>query len=210
MKARCYNTENISYKNYGGRGIKVCDRWLNNFSAFLQDMGPRPSGYSIERRDNDSDYCPENCYWADRKTQANNTRKNVYYQGKTISQWEQELGLSVGLVKSRLHKNWTWEQALGKVSPPKEARKYKGMTVSQWANYLGMPKSRIKNRLTHGWTWEQALGFEPSPRETSRKTYKGKSIMEWVEITGFTRKTIESRLKYGWSWEDAITKPVQR
>lgn len=76
MKYRCYNKNCKQYKDYGGRGIKVCDRWLDSFQNFFKDMGRRPEGnYSLERVDNNKGYSPDNCVWADRITQRNNQRK---------------------------------------------------------------------------------------------------------------------------------------
>jgi hypothetical protein len=101
IKQRCYKNEVWcrSYKNYGGRGIKVCDRWMECFENFYEDMGPRPSkDHSVERKDNNKDYSPENCYWGTRIEQGNNRRNNrmITIEGVTLTKitWCRMLGIT--------------------------------------------------------------------------------------------------------------------
>lgn len=75
MRRRCCDVKHKYFNNYGGRGITICDRWINDFNAFLQDMGERPKGYTLDRINNEGNYEPINCKWSDRKTQASNRRK---------------------------------------------------------------------------------------------------------------------------------------
>lgn len=88
MKTRCYNAKNPGYKNYGGRGITVCDRWLESFSNFIEDMGKKPKSegfrYSIERLNNDEGYSPENCIWASCEQQMRNRRCVKFYTWKGL------------------------------------------------------------------------------------------------------------------------------
>lgn len=98
IKQRCLNTKSISYKSYGGRGIKVCDRWKKSFPNFLEDMGKRPTNkHSIDRINNNGNYEPSNCRWATIKEQTRNTRTNrlITIKGETkcLSEWVEFLGL---------------------------------------------------------------------------------------------------------------------
>lgn len=119
MKARCYSTTNKSYKNYDGRGIKICDEWLNDVKLFIEwaHKNGYKEGLTIERKDVNGDYCPQNCCWESRKTQSNNTRKNIFidYNGKTqtLTQWAEEYNIKPHTLYYRyVLKNWDIDKSL--------------------------------------------------------------------------------------------------
>lgn len=119
MKYRCYDPKSNRYSRYGGRGIKICDEWLNDVDAFRSwaiSNGYR-DGLSIDRIDNDKGYCPENCRWVDRSEQLSNYSKNVMieFNGKkmTLSQWSRELGIPKSTLHNRIRVHgWSIERAL--------------------------------------------------------------------------------------------------
>lgn len=115
MRDRCNNPNNRAYENYGGRGIKVCVRW-HDYANFLKDMGERPLGASIERRDNAKGYNPDNCYWATREEQNSNRRSvlHVTYNGetRTAAQWDRFIGFSRSTTANRLKMGWSIERTL--------------------------------------------------------------------------------------------------
>lgn len=121
IKQRCYNSQNKSFKDYGGRGIMMCDRWRDSFENFFEDISKLPhygeKGYTINRINNDGNYELNNVEWADNKTQANNKRSNhlITYNGKTqtIAQWADELNINQYTLYNRiLTYHWTVERAL--------------------------------------------------------------------------------------------------
>ncbi len=107
MKQRCLNKRATNYSNYGGRGITICQRWIDSFKNFISDMGRRPtSKHSIERKNNNIGYSKRNCIWALRKVQNNNRRDNriIRYKGqlKTLAQWSSIVGINYETLRNRL------------------------------------------------------------------------------------------------------------
>lgn len=117
MRQRCNNKNSPKYKNYGARGIKVCDRWLHSFENFYADMGKCPDGFSLDRIDVNGDYTPENCRWADDVTQCNNRQFNfkVTFNGitETLRYWSEKTGINKSALYLRIHRRgWDVEKAL--------------------------------------------------------------------------------------------------
>lgn len=117
MRQRCYYEKNIGYARYGGRGIKVCDRWKDRFENFLADMGERPNGATLDRIDVNGDYEPSNCKWASREQQNNNRRDNHKYEFEgealTIPQIARRIGMKEATLRMRIKKyGFTLNQAV--------------------------------------------------------------------------------------------------
>lgn len=115
MRRRCENPSDVAYQDYGGRGIRVSERW-REFGAFLEDMGQPPSGMSIERTDNNRGYDPGNCTWATAIEQGQNKRNNrlltIDGETLTISAWGRRYGLGVGTIWRRLDAGWPAKAAV--------------------------------------------------------------------------------------------------
>ena len=116
MRSRCNNAKVKGYENYGGRGITVCERW-SRFKNFMADMGVRPPGMTLERKDNDKGYSPENCIWASRREQALNRRRTVWieYEGIRLcaKDWAGRLGASLPNFRARAEtRGWDYVAAI--------------------------------------------------------------------------------------------------
>jgi hypothetical protein len=108
MKMRCYNPNGKWFKDYGGRGIMVCDRWLHNFDNFLEDMGNKPSpNLTLDRIDNDKDYSPNNCKWNNRYNQNRNRRNIQLHDGKTLTELAKEFHIKGSTIRQRYY-NYGW------------------------------------------------------------------------------------------------------
>jgi hypothetical protein len=118
ITSRCGNPKNPGYKNYGGRGITVCDRWkgLYGFPSFLEDVGEKPSKeHSLDRIDNNQGYSKENCRWATRREQSRNTRRTVVIEYQCVSmslkEWSLVLGINYQTLCNRIAGGWAIEKA---------------------------------------------------------------------------------------------------
>lgn len=120
IKRRCYDPKFKQYNDYGGRGIRMCDEWLNSFDIFYADMGPRPKGYSIDRINNDGNYTPDNCRWATKAEQARNRTDTrvLEFDGKCMTVAEWAIELNNPQLYNRLHRGWSIDRAL--LTPCKE------------------------------------------------------------------------------------------
>lgn len=116
MRTRCLNPQSSQWPRYGGRGIKIADRW-SDFTAFLADMGPRPAGTTLDRWPNvNGDYEPGNCRWATMREQENNKRNNVTltHDGRTqtVAEWARETGIGYQTIRKRMEASWSDAEVL--------------------------------------------------------------------------------------------------
>lgn len=126
MMQRCNDPKHHAYARYGGRGIAVCQRW-HDYDKFLADMGERPEGTSLERKNNNRGYTPSNCYWASRTEQQRNRRSNRYLtaDGRTqlLADWAKELGTRPTTIWLRLEKlGWSEQDACTVPVAPRQKR----------------------------------------------------------------------------------------
>jgi len=115
MKERCTNPNHRAYHRYGGRGVRICDRWMHSFQNFLDDMGEVQEGLSLDRINNNGHYCKENCRWATIKQQSDNRRTTrlLTFRGETMAMkdWAKRIGCASVTLARRL-KKWDLERAL--------------------------------------------------------------------------------------------------
>lgn len=171
IKHRCYNPKNEAYERYFGRGITMCDRWRfgedgkSGFECFMEDMGPRPSMFhSVERNDNDGNYCPENCYWGTPPEQTRNKRSNnwVTYKGETmiLTDLATKYGMNYGTLYSRVFRHgWSIEDAMEKELKHQWLIFYEGNLYSHrgLCKHLGVGFSRTLWYVNSGKTMKEAF-----------------------------------------------------
>ena len=192
MKQRCFNKNCPSYKRYGARGITICDEWIgkNGFMNFYN--WSMLHGYSdnltIDRIDNDANYEPDNCRWADRFIQNNNfsRNKNYTFNGEThsLSVWGRikPNGLCYETLRSRLRDGWSVEDTFTIPYTPNNEEDIRGKqitingeihNVTWWCRKTGIDKCTYYRRLKYGWSKERAL-TEPSHERHIKKEYRNK------------------------------------
>lgn len=225
MITRCENPNCASFKRYGGRGIKVCPEWRASFLTWKSDMGERPKGYTIERKNNDVDYSPENCIWAPIQTQANNTSTNTFIefngQRKTLIQWARTTGLKRELISARLDSGWPIQKALtkkpeiyrGGKKPKKFILNGKIRSLAEWSKILDIPLATLSHRIyVFGWSIEKALSTPVEDQNPIKITYNGDTLTaaQWANKLGVTAETIKWRLRKGKSISDIVTKKANK
>lgn len=184
MIQRCNNPNDKNYDSYGGRGIRVCQRWLDSFEDFYSDVGPKPSPlHSLDRwPDNNGNYEPGNVRWATYEQQMNNTRRNINLsvngRTRTVAQWARKMGVDPFLIYTRLKSGLPVEYLLTGAEQPDALVKYRRKknertfefqgqikNISEWASVIGISRGEMGTRLKH-WPLSQAL-TQPSLRKTS-------------------------------------------
>ena len=174
MKRRCFNPNNKRYSDWGGRGIAVCDRWLD-FENFLADMGSRPSPkHSLDRIDNDGDYSAENCCWATKAEQGTNRRNNkplitIGKETYTIVQWAKKMGYGEMVIQGRLNMGWSdYDAVMTPVHTVKPITiENETYTIAQWTEKKGYGKTVILGRLKMGWSEYRAVMTPVKQRKTA-------------------------------------------
>ena len=173
MVHRCTDPTAPHFDRYGGRGIGVCDEWMD-FDAFADWSLTHEyaDNLTIDRIDNDAGYSPDNCRWASRKTQANNrgTCRAIGLNGtaKTIMQWSEETGIAYGTLYGRLAKGWRVEDALSVKPTLNTILECNGEKhiLKEWAEITGIHRDTIMKRIKHGWSVSDALSV---PVEVHRR-----------------------------------------
>jgi len=162
MIYRCTRPQAHNYASYGGRGISVCARWLEGFEAFYADMGPRPDGHSLDRIDNDGNYCPENCRWAPNVVQSGNRRVTLRVDdGRTVADVARASRIGTATLAARLKSGYSLDEATTKPVIDKSPRHSvfgEMLLTAEIVERFGIARQVFNYRLrVKGMTAEQAI-----------------------------------------------------
>jgi len=212
MNQRCYNPDAKGYKYYGGKGVIICEEWLENKNNFF-DWAVN-NGYtdelSIDRIETEGNYEPENCRWITMTEQQSNRTNNVFLEIdgeiKTFAQWTKDTGIGYGTLIKRVKNG---EEILKKKYLIKV--KINGVIKSfrELSDESNISYDTILRRYNTGWDLEDLL--KPITKETMHIKIKDEihTVSEWAKISGLTSNIISSRIQYGWENEDLL-KPMQK
>lgn len=227
IKRRCYNQNHHSYKDYGARGITMCDEWKDDYLAFKTWAETQPNyeeflnskklKLSIDRINNNKGYSPDNCRFATAKEQANNRRSNklITHNGETltVSQWADRAGLSQQAFNVRYNAGWTMDQILNTEKYSYIQRpEVDGIshTCKEWAEITGLPEDVIYERIyRHGWDPKKAITTPNRGGKLIEYNGISKSMADWDRIMGFAPSTTSRRLRSGWEIEKALSTPQE-
>lgn len=207
MMRRCYDPRVKNYHRYGGRGIKVCDKW-HKFENFFADMGLRPSNRSLERKNNNGNYELNNCEWATNDVQANNRSTSRYLiangEKRSVSQWARLIGVPPQTITFRIQHGWSDVDAATK-PPRKRIWKSKEKTgkpliitfrgeslpLKIWSERTGICYHTLRTRLGKGWSIEKSILTPLVPHGYTTLSEKGgKSLAEQSKFYGKTVKEL--------------------
>lgn len=221
MRQRCLNENHPAFKHYGGRGIIICQSWLESFINFYENMGDKPSRlHSIDRRENNGNYEPKNCYWATNKEQQNNKRNNriIEFDGKkqNLIEWSELTGINHGTIYSRLKLGWSVEKTLTTPDPMNYtyiAFNNKTQSLTGWGEELNINPEILQTRHARGWCVEKML-TQPIKKYTKDIFiyFNGQyhTIPEWSKILNIKDSTLYTRLERGRSTEEALGTPIRK
>lgn len=216
LRERCNNPKDIGWPLYGGRGIRVCERWAK-YENFLADMGERPEKRTIDRKDSDGDYEPLNCRWATAIEQANNMRTTKRFEmdgrSQTLPYWCREFDIATTAVRRRLDNGWALSDAL---KTPSEGTGqvpiiYQGKSMLKWdfAKLIGMSPFLAYQRFSAGWTPEQIAAKPTRNRLMITIGEETMCVAAWAKRSGIPRQMIKYRAEKGWAPQDAVFKPLR-
>jgi len=213
MKQRCFNPNHKDYKNYGGRGISVCEKWRFSFNSFLEDMGQRPSlAHSIDRIDNNGNYEPDNTKWATIKEQSNNKSTNrivdIGDEKLTVSELSERENIPYKLILDRLNSGKTGDDLIKPVSVPE---KYKlgdeELTIPQIADKVGIRQNTLWRRINiNKLPLDEAI--KPEHRKNKKILFDGieRSVKEISNLTGIPVTTLNWRIRNGLTNDEIFRK----
>lgn len=209
IKARCYRPEDKDYKNYGARGVTVCDEWRTDFWAFAKwayDNGYAPE-LTIDRKNNDMGYSPDNCQWVERADQNRNRRGVTLYRGLTLPQICESEGVSPSAVKCRMDTGMTLDEAVAAVKRSQEHRETIGSMRAE-CGARGVPYGTVESRMKAGMSFDDALALGAERMNTRREVIGGvsKTVAQWCKEYGVLEATVNYRIRVkGMTFVEALT-----